>query len=196
MGVELELKFEPYLKDRELLAALLPEDHRTISMETTYFDTPAGEVTRRRWTLRLRRENEKTICTLKTPAKGPGRQEYEVEAPSLEEGIPQLLAQGAPEELAALTGFVPVCGAKFTRRCALVREGQSVVELAVDQGELLGGSRRAPLLEVEAELKQGSQEDLMRYGSELCKKAFLVPQPRSKFQRAYGLYQEEQHGTV
>ena len=63
--------------------------------------------------------------------------------------------------------------------------------MALDQGELLGGSRREPLCEVEVELKTGSMEACDRFARELAVQFGLQPEPRSKFSRALALYKGE-----
>ena len=72
MGREFELKFS-CSRDafRRLLSDYAP--FSPIAMETTYYDTFDGKFSNRRWTLRRRYENGKSICTLKTPAEGGGR---------------------------------------------------------------------------------------------------------------------------
>ena len=185
MGREFELK---YRADGAALEAIRKQygDFTSIAMETTYYDTFDGKLFNRRWTLRQRMENGKSICTLKTPHEDGGRGEWEVEAPGLITGIPMLCKQGAPLDLMVLTvnGIVPTCGARFTRMAKMVELGGCTVEIALDQGVLLGGGKEQPLCEVEVELKSGSQEMAVAFAKMLSEEFSLQAEFLSKFRRA------------
>ena len=185
MATELEWKFAATESGFAALEKCYKEVLSPIRMETTYFDTPDQSLSARRWTLRRRLENGVSVCTVKTPA-GSARGEWEVEAPSIEEAIPRLLALGCPAELAELVreGLVPTCGARFTRRCATVTLPGGTVELALDQGVLLGCDREIPLWEAEVELKDGSQAVCDGFADRLAARFALEPEPLSKFARA------------
>ena len=185
MGREFELKFAA----SEVAFRALEEkweDFTVISMETTYYDTPDGALSARHITLRRRMENGVSVCTVKTPIGGHGRGEWELECDDIHAAIPQLCKLGATEELLALTcgGIVPVCGAKFNRKAKLLVLEKCAVEIALDQGVLLGGNRQLPIREVEVELKDGSEEAAVAFAAELAKEYGLTPENKSKFRRA------------
>ena len=192
MAREFELK---YTATPEALATLAAQygPGRQIRMETTYFDTPEGALSARRMTLRLRRENEETICTLKTPLPDGSRGEWECATGNISGGIAALVALGAPPQLQTLTadGVVPVCGARFTRIACDVSTADGMAELALDQGVLLGGGREIPLCEVELELKTGTETALLTLAEAVAARCSLIPEQRSKFQRALALAQGE-----
>lgn len=185
MGRELERK---YRADAAALAAIAAHygDFTTITMQTTYYDTFDGKLLSRRWTLRQRLENGKSICTLKTPLEDGARGEWEVEAPGLITGIPLLCRDGAPMELMALTvnGIVPVCGARFTRQAKTVVLEEGTVEIALDQGVLTGRGREQPFCEVEVEVKSGSEAAALRFADTLARTYGLQPEENSKYRRA------------
>lgn len=192
MGTELEWK---YAADRTVLLAIMQQtacvEWRTIKMESLYFDTPAHDLGLRRWTLRLRKENGLGVVCLKTPGEGHGRGEWEVRCEDVQAALPLLTGAGAPAELETLAGGKPletVCGARFTRRAALLElpEG-GTVELCLDAGELSGGNYRAPLCEIEVELKTGSPSAAERFAKDLAAKYHLKEETKSKFQRAMAL---------
>ena len=160
-------------------------------MKTVYYDTPSGVLRPRRWTLRRRMENGQPVCTLKTPGDNNSRGEWEVDCPSIEEAIPLLIELGAPEELAVLTeeGLVPTCGVCFARLAAEVVWGESVLELALDQGEFVAGEKTAPFAEAEVELKQGSDADAISFGALLAQDFGLTEESDSKLKRARALAQ-------
>lgn len=185
MGREFELKFAA----SEVAFRALEEkweDFTVISMETTYYDTPDGALSARHITLRRRMENAVSVCAVKTPIGGHGRGEWELECDDIHAAIPQLCKLGATEELLALTcgGIVPVCGAKFNRKAKLLMLEKCAVEIALDQGVLLGGNRQLPIREVEVELKDGSEEAAVAFAAELAKEYGLTPENKSKFRRA------------
>ena len=192
MGREFELKYRATESQFAALKADFP-DLRPIEMETTYYDTFDGKMSNYRWTFRRRMENGTSICTLKTPAENGGRQEWEVEAQSIILSVPKLVKAGAPWLLAEFTvsGVVPVCGAKFTRLAGMVEFEGAQLELALDEGILTGGGRELSLLEVEVELKDGSDEAAIAFAVSLAKKYGLVPENKSKYRRALGLAKGE-----
>lgn len=188
MGRELELKFAASSKTldamEEKYAPLTP-----ITMRTRYFDTPHQAFRERRWTLRLRLENGRPICTLKTRLSDGSRGEFETESGDIVSAIPALLEQGAPAELEELAreGLEEVCGARFTRLARIIDVPGGQVELALDRGEFTGGGRTLPFTEAEAELKAGPDEVLARFGRALAEEFSLREEPRSKIQRAMAL---------
>ena len=192
MGREFELK---YAATPAVLAALAAEfgPGREIRMETTYYDTPDRSLSARHMTLRLRRENEEIVCTLKTPLPDGSRGEWECPAADIQGGIASLLSLGAPKALAALTaqGVPAVCGARFTRLAVDVPTADGMAELALDQGLLCGSGKEMALCEVELELKSGSEEALLALADAFVSAHGLTPEPRSKFNRAISLAQGE-----
>lgn len=190
MAIEYERKYQAAEADLAAIAAAFTDPRQQITMETTYYDTPGGELSALRYTLRRRLENGVCVCTLKTPAK-EGRREWEVLCATPEEAIPLLIAAGAPEALATLTrpGLIPICGARFTRTAITVTAEGGIVEVALDQGFLQGGGRVLPLCEVEVELKEGTAAVCDRFADTLASRFGLTPEPKSKFARALALKQ-------
>lgn len=189
MGMEFELKYKATEEIHQAILAEFPGQWQTISMETTYYDTPDSDLAALRYTLRRRFENGVSVCTVKTPIAGAGRGEWEVNCPAIEAAIEKLCKLGAPENLAALTqkGLKPVCGAKFTRQALGVEIPGGKAEIALDKGILFAGDREIPLCEVEVELKEGSAEAAMAFARLLAGKYHLQPEAKSKFQRAKAL---------
>lgn len=192
MGREFELK---YAANPAVLTALAAQygPGRQIRMETTYFDAPGGALSAQHMTLRLRRENSDTVCTLKTPLPDGSRGEWECPADDIQRGIAALLALGAPAQLQSLTagGVAPVCGARFTRLACNVPTADGMAELALDSGVLLGGGKEIPLCEVELELKSGSEKALLILAKTIAAAYGLSPERGSKFRRALALARGE-----
>lgn len=193
MGFEFELKFRCDEKTQEKLRAAVAGEEKVYHMQTSYYDTPEGKLSARRWTLRRRLENEKSICTLKFPVEGDSRGEFELECNSIEEAIPELCKLSGLEELSSLCqgGVVAVCGAKFTRIAKTFHFAGTVIEMALDQGVLIGGGREVPLYEMELELKQGDVLQVRQYAAVLMATYGLETEPKSKFRRALDLAKGE-----
>lgn len=190
MHVELEWKFEATPGLLEMIKEAFPGEYRTITMETTYFDTPERDLSTRKWTLRHRLENGEGVTTLKTPAEGQGRNEYEAKAETLLKGVGQLLDQGAPKELGTWTrAAAPICGAAFTREAVELEFSGTVVELALDQGKLRSGDgmRERLFAEAEVEFKSGDELVAGAFAKGLAARYGMTPQPLSKFARALRL---------
>ncbi len=189
MAIEFEKKYRATPKDLAAIDEAVAGPRCVINMETTYYDTPEGAMATRRYTLRRRLENDRSICTLKTPAQGGGRAEHEICCNRIEDAIPELCKLSGVSELVSLTagGLVPVCGAKFTRIAKTVEQPGCTVELALDQGVLTGSGQQIPLCEVEVEHKAGSRELAVAYAQVLADKFSLTEERYSKFRRALDL---------
>ena len=189
MGKEFELKYAASAAVLEEIEAVLGGCAEKISMQTTYFDTPARALSARKWTLRLRKENEACVVTFKTAGDGTTRGEWEYPAESLDGAADRLTALGAPEELKPLLaeGLTPVCGAAFTRRALTVEHGSATLEVALDAGNLFREGKTLPIFEVEVELKQGDEAACRNFAANLAEKFHLCPESRSKFVRAVNL---------
>lgn len=192
MGREFELK---YRADADAISRIreMYGDFTPITMETAYYDTPDRMFSRLRWTLRRRYENGSAVCTLKTPAPDGSRGEWEAACPDIASAIPELCKLGAPAGLLEYT-VTPLeisCGARFTRLAKTIALPDAVLELALDQGVLLGGGKEAPFAEVEAELKEGSEASVRAFAEALAAEFRLKEEKFSKHKRAMLLAQSE-----
>ena len=192
MGAEYELKYRANAESLTSVFTTFPARWQTIAMETTYYDTPSRSLSQRRWTLRRRTENNVSICTLKTPGAGLERGEWEVECESIENSLLELCKLGAPDELLYLCkeGLLVSCGARFTRRAGIFTLRDCVMEIALDQGVLMGGGRDLPLFELEVEHKDGDRKTMEVFAGELADIYGLQPEEKSKFARALELCED------
>lgn len=192
MGREFELKYRATSTQQQAIYQQFQDFHK-ISMETTYFDTANGLLAAKRVTLRLRKENDLCICTMKTPLADGSRGEWECEAEDIHKGLCALRSLGAPGDLCDLADqdLRPVCGARFTRLATQIETAECVVELALDHGVLLGGGQEMALSEVEVELKSGAEQAAIHFADMLAKEHGLVVEQQSKFRRALALAEGE-----
>ncbi|MBR2937001.1 MAG: CYTH domain-containing protein [Oscillospiraceae bacterium] len=192
MATEYEWKFQATAQQLAAIAAAFPETGVKISMETTYFDTPTGALSAEHYTLRRRLENGESVCVLKTPA-GNARSEFEVRCEDISQAVAQFPAMGCPADFSRLVqeGIHPICGAKFIRIAKTVCLPEGTLELALDEGVLMGGGREIPLCEVEVELKSGDVRFCDLFARTLAARFGLTREEKSKFRRALALYRGE-----
>ena len=167
---------------------------QTLHMAAVYYDTPEGLLRRLGIALRIRRENDRSICCLKRTVRKEGalaeREEYETEAENLTEGFARLPAAGAPAELCTLLAaqtFTELAGTWFTRKALLFRlhsPEEFTAELAADAGFLGGNGRMLPFSEIELELKSGDAASFHRFAEAIAGAFALTPEPASKLARA------------
>lgn len=188
MGREFERK---YRADSGIIAAIRASfgDFSEIRMETVYYDTLDAALSRRRWMLRRRYENGISVCTLKTPLPDGSRGEWEISCDDIRLAAMELCKLGAPEDLLTLTegGLTEACAARFTRLAKRLTLERCTVELALDEGALMGGGKTLPFAEVEVELKSGEEAAATAFAETLARKFGLTPEPKSKAQRAMEL---------
>lgn len=166
-----------------------------------YYDTPNGDVTSRGWSLRLRVEGERAIAALKTRAEDASggllfsRNEWQVTAENIYDGIALLLEDGAPPELGEITRdveLVEVCRLDLMRRGVVAElAGGLLVDITEDKGTLNAGGRSAPLHELEVELLFGRGEELEPLVNRFEELYGLEREKMSKYERAVRLARDE-----
>ena len=193
MGREFELKYAADAAQHAALLAAYPGPWLQTVMETPYYDTPDGALSARHITLRRRMENGVSVCTVKTPAPGGARGEWECRCDAIRDAIPELCKLGAPQALLAWASgeLVPICGARFLRQAQTLELEACTVVLALDAGRLLGGGREQPLCEVEVELKSGGESAAVTFATALSTRFALKTEKKSKFRRALALAKGE-----
>lgn len=184
MGFEFELKFRATPETLEKIRKAYPGG-QVIQMQTTYYDTPQGCLAEKKYTLRLRKENDLRVCTLKTPGGEQGRGEFEVLQPDIKKALPELCKLSG--EKIPGGNLMEVCGAKFTRYAKEVTLSDCSLELAADEGVLTGGGKELPFCEIEVELKAGSRESVIGFARRLAESYGLQEEEKSKFKRALEL---------
>ena len=195
--MEIEIKLGPVSPDiaADIFedTALLPQagDEARIEMRTVYYDDPLKRLSKEHFTLRLRQENELSVCTFKTPAKGFARVELECAAQTVEQGAKVLAAHpdmpAAAADILRKGAFLPRCGAKFVRRTRLCCTEGTLFHLCLDEGVLENGPHCEPLCELELELAEGSAEMLQQVAELLMARYNLPLCEKSKQQRAMEL---------
>lgn len=197
MEKEYKWRADEYLLGQALLwaSSRIGSQSRTIHMQSQYFDTLDGLLRQQQGALRLRRENERSVCCLKlrnenTPDGMRAHEEYQCDAKTVQEGLHALPDKGAPRDLceqALAAQLEMICNVDFRRCAVLLQEGDTVCELALDEGTLRHGGRTAPLCEIELEYVAGSEKVFHELAADLAGYLSLVPEPESKLARAMKL---------
>ncbi|MDD2216743.1 MAG: CYTH domain-containing protein, partial [Eubacteriales bacterium] len=78
----------------------------------------------------------------------------------------------------------------FLRRRLRLDTGDSIVEVAVDTGEIITDFGNLPICELEIELFSGEKEDVKAIGTKLAEKYNLVPLNVSKYARGLNFIAE------
>jgi triphosphatase len=190
-GVETELKFEldpdAVLKLREHPAFAAGEPARRL--RSVYFDTPDHDLKNRGLTLRVREVADGYVQTVKQRQNGLfGRDEWEQQV-AAERPDPHAFHDTPVENL--LNGdaarLAPVFATTVDRCVHMWRQGEDVVEISLDQGEIAAGEQREPIRELELELKAGRPEALFNLARELAHDAPMRLSFESKGERGYRL---------
>ncbi len=162
-----------------------------------YFDTPARELAAAKVALRLRRDGEEVIQTLKTRGSSVAglsqRNEYDWNLPKAKLDLKKLDGECWPEQLAELDKktIKPVFTTDFVRERAEIAWGRGkarvVIEAALDLGKVIVGKQSEEICELELELREGEPAALLELAAELAEKLALMPCDISKAERGYRL---------
>ena len=196
METEIKLSPVPQAVAENILGAnaLFISEKVVYSMSADYYDTPERDLKKAGLTLRLRHENNLSVCCLKYRISDISRFEAEENASDIESGISALcLRSDVAESIKTIlkkANMRPIYSSSFERVSRLMQQGESVVELSFDYGFLRQEDRFSPISEMELELKEGSQRDLLTIAERLCNEYKLPICNQSKAQRAAGLTEE------
>ncbi|MFN3575343.1 MAG: CHAD domain-containing protein [Phenylobacterium sp.] len=193
-AIETELKFLCEPADLPALTAALPEpaaggEERSADTLARYFDTPERDLRRARAGLRVRREPDGPVQTLKQ-GSGISRKEWEIavegDEPDLAHApLADLLDEAARQNLQSLFEV------RVERRKRTVAFEGAVIEIAIDQGEIRAGRRKRRLCEVELELKSGQVGDLFALARRLFEVAPLYLSFETKADQGFALAEGE-----
>lgn len=165
-----------------------------VTLESVYYDTPDLRLRRRDVTLRVRRQEEGFLQTVKS---GRDRQdgltsrgEWEVPVPGPAPDLAALSGSPARGHLGPLTeaGLKPLFESRIRRRVCLLDGGGDgdAVEMALDSGEIRTPEGAVlPVSEVELELKRGEPRVLYELAQRLAREVPVRIETRSKSDRGY-----------
>lgn len=192
--------------ETELKFALSPEARRYAQQQvlnssgeqavetdrTVYFDTPDRALRKAGFSLRVRHraEDNSFIQTAKSAGSGTFRRrewEWPVAGPDLDRDRLHEMRR-LPSLARDASHLSPVFRTEVRRtRRLLMPAAGTKVELAFDEGAIVADGSSEPLSELEIELKEGSEEALLRLGLDLVRDAPLALLSESKAERGYHL---------
>ena len=162
-----------------------------------YFDTPERDLSAAKVALRLRRDGDVVIQTLKTRGQSVAglseRNEFQWELPKAKLDLKKLDDQCWPAQLAELDKktIKPLFTTDFVREFADIAWGRGkskvVIEAALDLGTVSAGKQKEEICELELELREGEPEALLELAAELAASLPLFPCDISKAERGYRL---------
>lgn len=196
--VELKLILAPQdvdcFKQHEVLvrSSQAPDQFELLNQ---YFDTPSQQLTQAGVALRLRRQDDCYIQTLKSKGSQIAglhqrtELEWQLDRAVLDLSLipqdfwPQHIDSREIESLFS-TDFVRE---RWLINRRSVVGGEALIEVVLDQGQVTAGSHSDQICEVELELKQGDTADLFALALELGQDIPLVPSDITKAERGYRL---------
>ncbi|WP_340317190.1 CYTH and CHAD domain-containing protein [Rhizorhabdus argentea] len=191
--VELKLEYERVHRDRLAGSALLDaQGAERKHLIATYFDTPDLRVHSAGYAVRIRKDGEVHVQTVKASTSTAGalfvRGEWERtldgEQPILDETAGPLTSCVDP---ATLGKVEPLFITDVERLSGLIERDGATIEYSIDSGEVRAGPRRIALSEIELELKRGSPQMLFDLARNLNEEVPLRLGVRSKSGCGYAL---------
>ncbi|GGJ95253.1 CYTH domain-containing protein [Pseudomonas matsuisoli] len=186
------------LRDHPLLKKRSKDGWTTHELLNQYFDTADRDLARARVALRIRRDGEQFIQTLKSRGQSVAglseRNEWDwyLDKPKLD---PKKLTNECwPASLADLDKkqLKPLFTTDFVRQKTEIAWGRGkskvVIEAALDLGNVIAGKQKEEICELELELRQGEPAALLELAATLAADLPLMPCDISKAERGYRLF--------
>ena len=205
-SLEIELKLALLTSDPSGLTKILSRLPLLARRKSThqklhniYYDTPQQFLRQRRVALRIRRVGSdaepRWLQTLKTGGRGHSalsqRGEWEVSVPNATLALNAL--QTTPwskidPDAAVFPSLIPVFTTTFERTSWVVRRRDgSVIEVALDLGQITVGGKSVPICELELELLAGQPTALFDIAQQIASTIAVLPLTKSKSERGYNL---------
>jgi triphosphatase len=198
MQTEIEIKFFVSQDIQQPLSKLLNSleiiSSSQVELGNVYFDTPALDLRRLEMGLRIRRSDDFAEQTIKCRGQVVGGLHARPEYNAPVHGDVPLLAAFPAELWPSLVvrddiqaGLVAQFRTDFLRRHWLVAFEGAEIELAWDQGEIVGSLGKVAIDELELELKSGDARALFGLAEQLAGLGGVRLGAQSKAQRGYRL---------
>ncbi len=193
--VELKLTVSPQavgkLKKHPIIAENIA-NIQTHHLRNWYYDTSSFSLSEHRLAIRIRESGSRFIQTVKTAGSSSGglheRQEFEADVKYPELEIDKVSSSEIRGLLSALSSELRVVfTTDFTRETLDIPFQSSLIEMAIDQGQVEAKKRSWPISEIELELKRGDPQDIFALAKELAGKVPLQIHEITKAGRGYQL---------
>lgn len=186
------------LRDHPLLKKRNKSGWERHELFNQYFDTPARDLAQAKVALRIRRDGDAIIQTLKTRGHSVAglseRNEYDWPLSKAKLDAKKLSADCWPASLAELDKkqLQAIFSTDFVREKAEIAWGRGkakvVIEAALDLGKVVAGKLEEEICELELELREGEPAALLELAVELAADLALMPCDISKAERGYRLF--------
>jgi len=207
--MEIEMKFS--IKDKAMAEAIWDdaylkeiEDHdsrETVFMKSAYFDTEDNILSKKDIAFRVRMEGNRVVASLKWNGSSEDglhiREEINVPVDDMAcfiQPSPGIFKESEPGrammELIGDKSLQSMLEIHFLRRRLRVDTGKSIIELAIDTGDIITSNGSQPICELEIELFSGDKEDVISIGKALAERYGLTPLNQSKYARGLKLIAE------
>ena len=205
--VELKLTVAPErasaVRRLALIRRLAEKRAVTRQLSTIYFDTPDQALAKRGIVLRIRSIGRRRVQTIKLPGEGLGGlqvlRELETtiagDRPELDR-IADLRLRRLFADKAMTRRLVPIFATEFRRTVWRLRFNESVIELALDQGDIKAKSARLPISEIELELRTGRPEHIFELALAVHDALPVTLGGATKAARGYGLLSDAEPAPV
>lgn len=207
--MEIEMKYA--IPDKEVAEAIWEDQYLnkvgdsssrdSVYMKSAYFDTDANILLNNDIAFRVRMEGSKVVASLKwNGSSSDGLHKHEEVNVPVDD--PACFLQPSPEifkesdqgadmmELIGNERLHSILEMNFIRKRVRVDYGESIMELAIDIGEILTNEGDLPICELEIELFSGDEKDVIALGNILKEKYNLLPLDASKYARGLNLVHE------
>lgn len=181
----------PIIKENTLV-----DSESVLNLKNIYYDTENNNLGAKRIVYRVRTTNAKEFeATIKTEKEIVGgyssRMEYNVALTNDKPSIKGFKEQGFPidlEEILKGEKLEPLFTVFVERKRSLIQiTANTLVEMAIDQGKIIAGTKTDLIDEVEFELMQGEKEELIAFIELLKEKIVFKGESKSKFKRGLDL---------
>jgi len=200
MQTEIELKMRVpldsvnRLQRNRLIRSLSISPAVTQKLYTVYYDTENHDLRHSEIALRLRREGNRWVQTIKGRGGATAglHQRYEWEVPVMN-ARPNFTKISDPDLISLLNGVIlpeklqPVFTSEFNRTKRMLQLTDGEVEFCLDRGRIAAGEASLSFAEIELELKSGSVLSLFQLALDLLAIVPLRVENRSKAERGYAL---------
>ena len=190
LGQEIELKLDltPQAAADFLASELASGDPLVLVRRAIYFDTPDNDLRAAGFSLRIREDVEGRLQIVKAVGASAAslfvrpkwERKLEADIPVLDDATPIRAFVGSRAD-----ALQPVFEVRTERkRWSVTWEGASI-DMALDRGDVMAGTRRTPICEIELELVNGTPEALFSFARRLDAVAPLRLGVSSKAERGY-----------
>lgn len=204
--MEIEMKYG--IKDKDTAASIWNDEYllsieeadtrEKVLMKAAYFDTEDFVLSKNDIALRVRMEGTRFVATLKWKGKNEGGLHIreEINVPVDDESYfimpdPQIFKESEiGQEVIALIGFkklYSIMETNFLRSRFRIDNGDGIMEVSLDNGNIITKNGTVPICEIEIELFSGEQGALENVTKIVADKYELEPEVKSKYARGLEL---------